>query len=289
MAVYHRKPKILSCKEMFLFWVYNLKKEKPHLITKHFNSRACGGKSGGSKTPELWYVVKHELEYLRNKNLALDAQVLELEKVDNTVDKFTPVTVQIFEIKKEIQQNKHRILELEKLPKDQAEMIIDYKQFKDILSVYNQKASDEIVKGHTLYLNNKLGFVQIRKIVPKERKRLEGRLDWGASYKYKAELEAKGIQPKDKDHPDGKNWLVYVKQSFYLRWAWMKRKSRSCTVKNNRVYVFTPTASSSGSAATRIPGNKAKLIAAQQANPLLHFKYTVVNLAGKDSTIVLNT
>jgi hypothetical protein len=289
MAVYHRKPKILSVKDMFLFWVYNLKKEKPHLITKNFNSRACGGKSGGSKMPELWYVVKQELEYLRTKNLSLDVLVFELEKVDNVIDKFTPTTVQIFELKKEIQQNKQRIAELEKLPENKAEMIINYKQFRDILNTFNQKASDQIVQGHTLNLNNRLGFVQIRKIVPKEIGRKEGRIDWGESYKYKAELESQGVVTKDKEHPEGKNWLVYVKQSFYLRWAWMKRKSRACTVKNNRVYVFTPTASSSGSAATRIPGNKAKLVTAQQENPLLHLKYTVVNLAGKESTIVLNT
>ncbi len=272
---------------MFHFWVYNLQKEKPHLITKNFKRRDCGG----PKTPEVWYEVKQELEYLKRRNLSLDSKIQELEVIDKDIWRFSTFTEQIFNFKSEIQQNKVRIEELSKLPGNQTEMIISYKQFKDILVSYNTKASDEIVKGGTLNLNSRLGFIQIRKIVPTTQatKFNPGRIDWGESYKYKKELIAKGITPKDEDHPEGKNWLIYVRQPFYLRWAWVKKYQRACTVKNNRVYVFTPTASSSGTSEDRVPGNKAKLVSAQKENPLLHLKYTVVNLAGKNTSIVLNS
>lgn len=289
MAVFHRKPQILSLPEMFKFWVENLKKEKPHLICKNFNSRSIGGNNGAAKTPEVWYKAKQELDYLQRKNLALDAKIIELEKAEKDLYKFTNATIEIFEYKKEIVHNKAKIAQLSKLSDDTKELIINFKQFKQIICVHNQLASEEIVQGFTLNLNNKLGYIQIRKIIPKERRKLEGRIDWGESIKYRKELEAQGIVTKNKYHPEGKEWLIYLRQSFYLRWAWMKRYSRACTVKNNRVYVFVPTASGTGKSTSRVQGNKGKLVAAQQANPLLHFKYTLVNLAGQDSTMVLKT
>jgi len=289
MPVFHRKPQILSVPEMFLFWVENLKREKPHLICKNFNNRVIGGNNGAAKTPEVWYKAKQELEYLQRRNLVLDEKIIQLEKAEKDLYKFTNATIEIFEFKKEIAHNKIKIAQLAKLPDDTKELIITFKQFKEIISVHNQLASEDIIQGKTLNLNNKLGYVQIRKIVPKEIRRLEGRIDWGESIKYRKELEAQGIRTKNKNNPTGKEWLVYVRQSFYLRWAWMKRYSRACTVKNNRVYVFVPTAPGSGKRGTAALGNKGKLVAAQRANPLLHFKYTVVTFAGKDSTIVLNT
>lgn len=277
MAVYHRKPKILSHKDMFLAWTANLRKEKPHLIVK----------KGRLKATELWYEVKEELSYLETKNLNLDIQLQELEKKDKEIDRFTAVTEQIFEIRKEIMQNSHKIKELRKLPGNEKEMIINSDQFKAILSTYNKKASEEIIQGHNLNLGNRLGYIQIRKIIPE--KRSVGRIDWKASMEYRKELQDAGHEVKNKTAPEGKNWLVYRQQSFYLRWAWVKRYNRACTVKNNRVYAFIPTASSSSTGNHgKILGNKTKLVQAQLTNPVLHTKYTVVKLAGRDSTVIIN-
>lgn len=277
MAVYHRKPKILSHKDMFLFWVNNLKKEKPHLIVKN----------NSLKITEVWYEVKQELEYLEKRNLDLDAQLQELEKLDKDINRFTATTEQIFEIRREIMLNSHKIKDLKKLPGNHREMIINSQQFKNILITYNKKASEDIIQGHNLNLGNRLGYVQIRKIIPE--KRSVGRIDWKASMDYKKELEAEGHVTKNKEAPDGKNWLVYRQQSYYLRWAWVKRYNRACTVKNNRVYAFVPTASSSSTGNHgKILGNKTKLVQAQLENPILHQKYTVVKLAGKDSTVIIN-
>jgi hypothetical protein len=176
---------------------------------------------------------------------------------------------------------------LSKLPEHFEEKIIDSKQFKEIITIYNKKSSDEIIQGGILHLSNRLGYVQIRKIIPT--KKSTSRIDWKASMDYKQELIDQGKTPKNKLNPDGSNWLIYRNQSYYLRWSWIKRYNRACTVKNNRVYTFVPTASSSGAnGKEKILGNKTKLVKAQLENPLLHTKYTIVKLAGQDSTMIIN-
>jgi hypothetical protein len=280
MAVYHQKPRVLSFKEMFSFWVDNLLKEKPHLIVKHMNTNG--------KVPQVLYTVRAEIEYLNKLNLELDSKVEQLEIEDREFPyKFTAATKEIFNLKKEIAQNKSKLKDLEKLPQDLKEVLIDYNQFKAILNTYNRKASLEIINGATLNLSNKLGYIQIRKIEPSIKS--VSRIDWKASLDYKQELAASGKTPKSKEAPEGLNWLVYRNQSFYLRWAWIKRYGGGCTVKNNRVYAFCPTASSSGAGKEKVLGNKGLLVKAQLENPLLHTKYTVVKLAGKDSTVILNS
>lgn len=270
-----RKPKILSFKDMFMFWTDNLKREKPHLIIT--NIRASGPVNGKDKLTEVWYNIKEELNYLENRNLTLDASIQELEITDRDIRRFTPATQEIFEMKKELMTNKMRIKELSKLPKEHKEKIIDYEQFKEIINLFNKKASDAIIQGSNLNLSNRLGYVQIRKI--KNSVRVTNKIDWKESLEYKKELIATGKIPKDKLHPEGSNWLVYKNQTYYLRWAWVKRYNRACTVKNNRVYAFYPTSSSSGAGnREKVPGNKTKLALAQEADPLLHNKYTVVNL-----------
>ena len=61
--------------------------------------------------------------------------------------------------------------------------------------------------------------------------------DWGASKRFKQELNAQGIATKDKDNPNGKLWFVdngLNRDDFYLlRWA--KRNSK---LKNKAIYRF---------------------------------------------------
>lgn len=272
MAVYFQKPRIFGAEQMFLFWVDNLKKEKPHLIVKNMNNNH----GHRSKPIEVWYEVKEELNYLNNRNLALDVRIQELEVIDKDIKRFTPATEEIFEMKKEIMNNKYKIKELEKLNGNKKEMIMDYPTFKKVLTLYNKKASTAIIEGKTLNFNNKLGYSQIRKIIPPKRSQ---RIDWAESLKFKKELLAEGVAIKSPETPDGSNWLVYKNQSYYLRWAWVKRSNRDCTVKNNRVYAFYATASSSSSGGKeKILGNKAMLAKAQNEDSLLHTRYTTIEL-----------
>lgn len=267
MAVYFQKPRVFSTEEMFIFWAQNLRKEKPHLIIKNLNNNT----GHRSKPIELWYEVKEELAHLQQKNLELDADVQRLEIIDtNTTDHFTPVTKLIFKLKETIEKNKVRIRELEKLPGNTKQMILDYTTFKKIIVAFNKKAADVIIAGKTLNLGNKLGFSQIRKIIPPVRSQ---RIDWAESMQLKRELIEQGVKVKSELHPNGSNWLVFKNQNYYLRWSWVKRSNRDCTVKNNRVYAFYPTNS-----AKDVPGNKTKLALANQKDSLLHTRYPTVDL-----------
>jgi hypothetical protein len=263
MAVYFQKPQIFSAEDMFNFWMDNLCKEKPHLIIKY--------RQTSSKPTEIWYEVKEEIEYLNRRNLDLDAKIQSLEVQDRNVNYFTAITEQIFEMKKEIMNNKYKLKELSKVPIDSKEMIMDYSLFKKIIVSFNKKASEEIIAGKTLNLGNKLGFSQIRKIIPPVRSQ---RIDWAESMQLKKELLAQGVPVKSELHPEGSNWLVFKNQNYYLRWSWVKRSNRDCTVKNNRVYAFYPTASGKGD----LPGNRTKLAQANQNDSLLHTRYPVIEL-----------
>lgn len=285
MAVRYSKPKVHCAEKMFIFWAENLKKDKPHLIIKNLNNNA----GHRSKPIELWYEVKEELAYLQTRNLYLDEQIMKLEIIDREVKRFTSLTEEIFEMKTEIVNNKNKIKQLSKLDPKSKQLILSYPTFRLIIEKFNLKASEEIITGKTINLGNRLGYVQIRKIEPEIRSKND--IDWAESNKYKKELLDNNQVIKDKNNPDGKNWLIYRNTSYYLRWAWVKKYT--CTVKNNRVYAFYPTESgSSTKGKDKILGNKSKLANAQFENNLLHTKYTVVKLktrrSGEKSVIINN-
>ncbi len=206
MPVRIEKPRIYSTKDMFLFWAKNMQKEKPHLILKHEK-----GLIQSNRNAELWYIVKEELDYLSVRNLQIDAEIQKLEKTDKQIDYFTNSTFKIFELKKEIFDNTAKIKELQKLPGDTKKLILDYEKFKSVVSSYNKLASESIIQGANLNLMNRLGYIQIRRIIPSTLKK-KNIIDWKESYLYKKELIEKGEIPKDKEHPQGKNWLIYKLQ-----------------------------------------------------------------------------
>lgn len=148
---------------------------------------------------------------------------------------------------------------------------IPYWMFKEVISRFNKKASDAIIFGSLLNLGNRLGYILIKKI-RRSYKKLEP--DWGASNKIKAQLIAEGKTPKDKDHPDGEEWIKFYTDPWYLRWGWMKRYV--CRVKNQSVYKFAPTSNRSktaGDNSLEKLGNKGKLVLANRLNPTLHLVY----------------
>lgn len=271
MAFLFQPPQVFSAIDMFTFWIENLRRQKPHLIIKKFSSHKI----------ELWYEAKQELEYLKIKNLQLDAEVQKLEIEDKNIEYFTSTTKEIFKLKKEIADNKNKIKSLEKQPVNSKEMIMDYKTFKEIITCFNKKAADSIINGKLVYLGNNLGYSQIRKIIPV--KRSNKMIDWKASYEYKKELLSKGIKIRENGSKEGEPWLLYRNNTWYLRWAWVKHYTSThymtCKVKNNRVYAFYPTNTNSatGTGKEKVPGNKTKLALANQADPLLHTRYFTIN------------
>jgi hypothetical protein len=149
---------------------------------------------------------------------------------------------------------------------------IPYWMYNEILSRYNKKAADAVIFGEVLNLGNTVGRILIKKI----RRRYDKlEVDWGASNIRKAELIAQGITPKDPEHPEGENWILYHTDAWYARWAWQKRNG-ACKVRNQSVYKFLPSSNRSkkaGDVSLDKLGNKGKLALAIRCNPGLHLIY----------------
>lgn len=258
-----RKPRIMGIKDIFNFWLKNLEREKPYLVVKRRNSKSLDPK----ECTEVWYTIKHELEYLRKRLLQLDEEIMELEAKDTVTTKFTQLTIRTFELKKEVYNTKQKIKQLAKLPPDDKELLMTYNLFNEITVTFNKKAVDAIIQGEILNLGNKLGTLQIRKI-----NRYHSAIDWGESNDRRQELVDQGIEPRTKDNPDGEDWFVYRDSDWYLRWSWAKRFRGSGIplLKNGKCYAFYPTHSSSGK---KVLGAKGLLAKANQENKQLHLRY----------------
>lgn len=151
------------------------------------------------------------------------------------------------------------------------ELDIPYWMYREVLTRIFKKVSSQIIFGSMLNLQNNLGYIRIKKIRRNYKKLVP---DWGASNRLKADLLEKGITPKDADHPNGEEWLVFFSDPWYLRWAWVK--AGVCRVKNQSVYMFRPTANRSKTAGDNTPeklGNKGLLVLANKLNPVLHYNY----------------
>lgn len=148
---------------------------------------------------------------------------------------------------------------------------IPYWMFKEIIGRFNRKASDAIIFGSLMNIGSHLGYILIKKIKRNYRK-LEP--NWGESNKIKAQLIAEGKTPKGPDNPEGEEWIKFYTDSWYLRWAWMKKDV--CRVKNQSVYKFVPTSNRSkvaGDNSLNKLGNKGRLVLANKINPALHLLY----------------
>lgn len=268
MGVEIRKPKNLGVRNIFMFWLKNLEREKPYLLVKHRASRST---KPGNCT-EVWYTIKHELEYLRNKILDLEAEILDLERRDTDKTRFTSLTIRTFELKKEVYHIKDKIKQLTKLSPEDKKLLMTYDLFSKIITSFNKKAIEAIVQGEVLNLGNRLGFLKIKKI-----NRYSPSVDWGASKARRQELVNQGILPRSKDYPQGENWFIYRQSDFYLRWAWTKRfrESGIPMLKNCKLYAFYPSNNSSGNDTL---GAKGLLSKANQENKLLHLRYETVKI-----------
>ena len=143
--------------------------------------------------------------------------------------------------------------------------------FKEVLARFNKKAADAVIFGQAFNFGSRIGHLLIKKIRRNYEKPV---VDWGESKKLKASIIAKGLTPRDKDNPNGEDWLIYFSDPWYLRWAWSKKSL--CRVKNQTVYKFVPTSNrskKSGDNSMGKLGNKGKLVLANKINPTLHLSY----------------
>jgi len=242
--VEYREPKIEGPLGIFRWWLREVKKEKPFIkhpfypkIRKNFML---------PKHLDVKIIVKnkYELQYLKNKVLKIDAEIIELEKSDLKKYYFTTTTYKIYSLKKEIAQINEKIKKLEKANPDGTKVLMTYKTFVKIIELYNKKAIQALIEGSSINLKNNLGYLYIM-VKRKKDKYVFSNINWGASKKYRDELIAEGKTPKSKENPKGKNWFQFYEEDDYFRVAWVKNYG-ACRVKNNLVYAFYPFKSKKG-------------------------------------------
>ena len=260
MSLKYEYPKTLGVKEMFAWWCKQKIRKKRYL--KLVNERS------NSSPTQLIANNGDELNWLREHVLILAKQIEKLEIEDKGNMHFTKKTEAIYAKKKELYHANKRIDHLEQVDHKTTHVVIQEKMFRDVIERFNLAVRDRIVNnGEVVNMKQKLGYVYVQKIdrfktgpTSKSTKMP----NWGESYKYRDELIAKGIQIMDKDHPDGKKWMIYYDDDWYLRFAWAK-SSGACRVKNHIFYSFKP--------ANSIGGPKKQLTQANRKNPLLHLTY----------------
>ncbi len=261
------EPLVLGPTEAFKWWLQNLKKEKPYLKASNFCYLRKKNVLGKKRDVEVISINREELNYLRKKILAIDIEIVDLEQGDLHKWYFTETTYKILALKKEIVQIEERIKVLEKANPEGQKKLMSYKLFIEIIERYNAKVIKALVEdGASIKLWNNLGYLYVLKQKKKDMF-ANTNIDWLASNAFRPELIARGDIPKDKDHPNGKNWFQFYEDTDYLRIAWTKRYG-VCKVPNNTVYAFYPTRS--------IKGIVKHLIASNRQNEFLKDKYIAV-------------
>ena len=149
----------------------------------------------------------------------------------------------------------HTIKEIYEFYKQQwPETKIEFKQFKEILSTYNQKVGEAIIQGDTWNMGSGIGYIAARRI---ERNHSKPVVNWAETNKI-PRLE-NGKFP----------YLVYYEDDYYYRIGWCKNNN-SCRVKNLSMYVFRP---AKGRPASGRYGFKDKFVLAIKGDPILGLTY----------------
>ena len=259
MSLRIETPRVLSPTDMYIWWCKEKIRKRRHLKIKYQNTKA--------KDTVLVSKNSEELSWLRKNVIVLASQIEQLEIQERGKAKFTKAFEKIFELKRELYEANERIKHLEKVNPDTEQEIMSERTFRNIINSYNLKIRDYLIDGEVLNMKQRLGYIYIQRIQrghPKMYSKGMKSINWKESNEYKEELIAKGEQPKDKDHPNGKNWLVYYTDDFYLRYGWTKKKG-ACRVKNHNYYAFYPSLG-------RVGAKKA-LSNANKEDELLYKKY----------------
>ena len=251
------QPKILTVNDTFVFWCKQKIKAKRHMKIKYEKSHSHDTILVSNNGDELNWLHQH-IEVLRDK-------IARIEASESAKPYFTKKWESMYDMKSEISECQKRIKILEKLDPKVEQIIMDEKKFKKVVYTFNKKAVDNLVEGKVINMKQYLGFLSINKIPrnhPDFIMKGSAIVNWAESYKYKNELIDKGITPRSKEQPEGKNWLVHYTDDYFLKFTWTK-KSGACRVKNHGFYAFSPA-----------KGTRKKLALANEKNKLLHKVYT---------------
>lgn len=259
MSLKYENPRTLTATDMFMWWCKEKIRKKRHLRILYATSH--------SKDTILISRNGEELDWLRKNVLVLAEQIEKLERIDSKLPYFTGTTKEIYAKKTELYDAQKRIIHLEQVDHASSQVVMSESKFKKILYAFNQKARDAMINdAKVVNMRNRIGFLYVQKIA-RDNKHASKSLrmpNWNESKKYKQELIDQGIQIKDDEHPDGRKWIVYYDDDYYLRVSWTKKKGAS-RVKNHPFYNFEPSAG--------VNGTKKQLSNANMSNPFLHKTY----------------
>lgn len=248
---------------MFDFWCKNKMRKKRHLRVKYRTSHA--------KTTQLVSRNSDELAWLKDYIVVLAEQIEKLQQIDNAKDYFTSDTQKIYDYKQEIYDSKKRIEHLENVNPSSEQVIMDEKTFRKVITTFNIKMRDKLIQGDVVNLKNRMGFfyVQfIKRYNPKWQGRMKDKalryINWGASVKNRQRMLNNGEKIRTKQNLDGKEWMVFYDDPYYIRYAWAKNKG-ACRVKNHKFYMFIPSRGKKG--ASRL------LSEANMKDPMLYKNY----------------
>jgi hypothetical protein len=237
--------------DMFKYWVKTKRFEYPGIQFKNKYTKAI-------------IVNKDEIAFQEQRIEHLENENERLEWQDNDKKNFTTSTKRIYNNKKEIYDRRQKLKDLRKKSPNDVHVIGDYAQFRHVIELFNVLAANRIVfNAETINLGNQLGYIRIEKVL-----RTRMMINWKQSLEFKAELEKQGIPLMSKDNPNGRKWLVFITDPYYVRWVWVRNKGQ-CKVHNHSVYTFKPTKGNNG--------NKRLLSNANKKDVFLHKEYKVRN------------
>lgn len=226
------------------------------------------------KKKVLYKDTEKEIEILKKKLLVCQYRIKDIQERKEMSSKL---------VEKELDNKKYRLninirsyekalVGLEYGLDSGVTKVIDYSDFKKILSTHNEIMGKMLIAGHSYNLGNSLGRLQIRVI---ERNHNNKKVDFNATRLRKKQLLEEGVKEEDLYHseknPKGTiKYTVYHTDDNYLRVMWDKYP-----LSNISIYQFEPANDPSGKPGK---GYKGKVKAAFKNNPSLKNNYPFVPL-----------
>jgi len=236
------KPATFSVNDMYAYYVEKLVEENPHFVIKGLSRE---GKV--TRFSEVFHYNDNEVKFVDRQIARKQEELIELidNKNPNNLTEISDVeiAIKVFEVRR-----KELILRSKEVKK-----IIDYKTFKNILTVYNTKAGEKIIDGKKVNLLNGLGYLCGRRV---ERNFNKKSINWEETDK---------LRDKDGNLPikNGKKVVVFYTNDDWCRVAWCKTSA----IKNVSVYAFVPSGGQKGK------GFRQTFSKAIERNPALALKF----------------
>lgn len=111
---------------------------------------------------------------------------------------------------------------------------IPRRQFHALTLEYNRLLVDRLLEGQSVSLGKLLGSIRI---VKNKNTFKNPKIDWGASNKYRKELEEEGTPLYDKKTGKGTKWIIYHMPEYRFMFLWERPRK---VIRNSAVFRFHP-------------------------------------------------